>query len=103
LFHIFLSSIIFSTYFRTLYDFSRIINKIKNQKTPPHNSGPDSAHGPGTAGLAHNNFGLAGLANDVTCAHGGDSARSGRGGVVHRWRPGRQGLADHDWDTSVGH
>jgi hypothetical protein len=42
---------------------------MKNRKTTPHSAGPDSAHGPGTAGLAHGYFDLAGPANGTTCAH----------------------------------
>jgi hypothetical protein len=57
---------------------------MKNRKTPPHSVGSDSAHGPGTAGLAYGHFGLVGPTDGATYA---------RAIVIH-------GLAAHDRDTS---
>jgi hypothetical protein len=84
------------------------IKKNKKSKNPPHSAGSASAHGSGTAGLAHNHFGLAGMSSPAVetgrgllvenrCGEGmtsgtvvGNGAHRERvvDGEVARWRRG---------------
>jgi hypothetical protein len=82
LFHIFPSSIVFSTYFRTLYDFSRIITKMK--KTEIHHTVMvrNSARGHPVLARPAGQNGMAGPAEQV---HGAGLVRSPHAGRP-QWR-----------------
>jgi hypothetical protein len=89
------------------------IMKNRKSKNPPHSTGPASAHGSGTVGLAHGHFGLADLGTRrgvrVPGARGAVTARNScarrhggalAGGAVAANQ--QQGVAgEHQWGPGV--